>query len=50
MKCHKIFLDTSCANFPAINLYKKQGYFVEAKLKNHWLKWNYDLIGKFLKV
>jgi ribosomal protein S18 acetylase RimI-like enzyme len=48
MKCHKMFLDTSCTNFPAINLYKKLGYKIEAQLKNHWLNWNYDLIGKFL--
>ena len=48
MKCHKMFLDTSGINFPAISLYKKLGYKIEAKLKNHWLKWNYDLIGKFL--
>lgn len=49
MKCHKMFLDTSCINFPAIHLYKKCGYKIEAQLKNHWLKWNYDLIGKPLK-
>jgi len=49
MRCHKIFLDTSCTNFPALNLYKKLGYSVEATLRRHWLKWNYDLIGKFLK-
>lgn len=48
MKCHKMFLDTSCMNFPAIYLYEKLGYKVEAQLKNHWLNWNYDLIGKFL--
>jgi len=48
MKCHKIFLDTSCTNFPAIELYTNLGYFIEAKLKNHWLKWDYYLIGKYL--
>jgi len=48
MKCHKMFLDTSCINIPAIHLYKKLGYKIEAKLKNHWLGWDYDLIGKFL--
>jgi ribosomal protein S18 acetylase RimI-like enzyme len=48
MKCHKMFLDTSCINIPAIHLYKKCNYKIEAQLKNHWLKWNYDLIGKVL--
>ncbi len=48
MKCHKMFLDTSCINIPAIHLYEKCGYKIEARLKNHWLNWNYDLIGKFL--
>jgi len=48
MKCHKMFLDTSCINVPAIHLYEKLGYKIEAKLKNHWLNWDYDLIGKFL--
>jgi len=43
-----MFLDTSCINIPAIYLYKKLNYKIEAQLKNHWLKWNYDLIGKFL--
>ncbi|MCX6815925.1 MAG: GNAT family N-acetyltransferase [Candidatus Aenigmarchaeota archaeon] len=49
MKCHKMFLDTSSINFPAINLYEKHGYVIEAQLKNHWLKWNYDMIGKAIK-
>lgn len=49
MRCHKIFLDTSCTNFPALKLYEKQGYSVEATLRRHWLKWDYDLIGKFIK-
>lgn len=47
-KCHKIFLDTSCINFPAVNLYKKNGYRIEGKLKNHWLNWDYDLISKVI--
>ena len=48
MKCHKIFLDTSCTNFPAVKLYKRLGYFIECKVRNHWLKWDYYLISKFL--
>jgi ribosomal protein S18 acetylase RimI-like enzyme len=48
MGCHKIFLDTSCTNFPAIKLYRKNGYRVEGKLKNHWLNWDYDLISKII--
>jgi ribosomal protein S18 acetylase RimI-like enzyme len=44
---HKVHLDTSQTNKPAINLYLKNGYFIEGYLNKHWLKWNYVLLSKF---
>lgn len=45
---HKIHLDTSQTNKPAINLCLKNGYSIEGYLNKHWLKWNYVLLSKFI--
>lgn len=46
---HKVHLDTSQTNVPAINLYKKYGYTIDGYLNKHWLKWNYVLFSKILR-
>jgi len=45
---HKVHLDTSKTNFPAISCYLKNGYRIEGELKKHWLKWDYVLLSKFI--
>ena len=45
---HKIHLDTSRTNKPAICFYRKNGYSIEGHLNKHWLKWDYILLSKIL--
>lgn len=47
-KLHKIHTDIPITNIPSIKTFKKNNYFMEAKMKKHWLKVDYYLLSKFI--
>ncbi len=47
-KIHKIHTDIQTTNIPSLKTFKENKYFIEAKLKKHWLKFDYYLLSKFI--
>lgn len=47
--CHKIFAYTFLFLAPALNLYLKSGFVLEAYLRKHWYQLDFVIMSKWLK-